>query len=176
MDENKKGLIKVIAIFAGCISIMIAILVIYSLRDRMSEQVHYVIGIIAFGIMGIVGLFDFVRSIIMSNSRKSKDAVIVRGIIVKHIIHNDNDADGRSWIPVYEYYADGEIRRIKGKVAGGRMGKRAVGAEVKIVHNNVTGEAFCIADARDIRWIGFVFMILGFAIVAVLVLKLIGRF
>lgn len=176
MDENKKGLIKVIAIFAAGISVMIGIMVLYALRDRVPVQVWFVIGIIAFGVMGIVGLFDFVRSIIMSKSQKSKDAVIVRGIIVKHIIHNDNDADGRSWIPVYEYYADGEIRRIKGKVAGGRMGKRAVGAEVKIVHNNVTGEAFCIADARDIRWIGFVFMIMGSCVVAFLVLKLMGRF
>ena len=55
------------------------------------------------------------------------------------------------------------------------MGKHALGAETKIVHNTVTGEAFSLSDAKDIKLINIVFMIMGFGAVAVFVLKLMGR-
>ena len=172
---GKKEKVMVILFFALAVVVIGGSLILYALRDRLPDEVWYVLGIIAFSVMGISGLFDFIKSIIMSKAQKSKDAVTVRGIIVDHVISKNNSGSGRTWIPIYEYYADGEIRRIKGKVSGGRMGKYAVGAEVEIVHNNVTGEAFCASDPKNIRWIGLVFMVMGFAIVAVLILKIMGR-
>ena len=172
---SKKEKVMAILFFVLFFVVVGGALLIYKFRDRLPNEFYYVCGIIGFGMMGIIGLVDLIKSIIQYQSRKSKDTVIVKGIIVKHVVRPDCDADGRSWCPVYEYYADGEIRRFQGKLAAGRMGKHALGAEAKIVHNTVTGEAFSLSDAKDIKLINFVFMIMGFGVVAVFVLKLMGR-
>ena len=147
---------------------------LYKFQDRLPDEVGYVLGVIAFSVMAIVGCIDFIKSIILAATKKSIDTITVRGIIVDHILRSDVEP-GRSWFPVYEYYADGEIRRFRSNLASGRTGKRALGAEVKIVHNTVTGEAFCPSDVKNVKWISFVFMIMGSGIVAVLILKLMGR-
>ena len=165
---------KVIAILFSvlfCV-VFVGILVIYKFRERIPYEFAFIYGIIGFEVMGITSLVGFIKSIIHYRTRKSKDTIIVKGIIVNHDIYT-NVGDDDEWIPVYEYYADGKIRRFQGDLAAG--GTFKLGAEVKIAYNTVTGEAFRIYGVRDIKWINLIPIIVGFGVSALLLLKLLGR-
>lgn len=169
---SKKRKVMGIILFALFCVVFVGILVIYKFRDRLPYEFFYIYGIIGFEVMGITSLVGFIKSIIQYRTPKSKDTIIVKGIIVNHDVYSEGDVDDK-WIPVYEYYADGKIRRFQGDLAAG--GAFKLGAEVKIAYNTVTGEAYRIYNVRDIKWINLIPMIVGFGVSVLLVFILVGR-
>ena len=168
---GKKEKVKGIIILVLFSVVFVGIFVIYKFRVRLPYEFFYIYGIIGFEVMGLTSLVGFIKSIIHYRTRISKDTIIVKGIIVNHDIHSDGVADDE-WVPVYEYYADGKIRRFQGDLAAG--GTFKLGAEVKIAYNTVTRKAFRIYDYRDIKWINLIPIIIGFGVGALLLLKLVG--
>ena len=69
---GKKEKVMVILFFALAVVVIGGSLILYALRDRLPDEVWYVLGIIAFSVMGISGLFDFIKSIIMSKAIKAR--------------------------------------------------------------------------------------------------------
>ena len=62
-------------------------------------------------------------------------------------------------MPIYEYYYNGEKKKLRGTIGGTSKKYREIGREVTIAVDRENGNAYCLDDEKEIQVIGIIVVI-----------------
>ena len=166
--------IKVCAMFIIVGTIMLVICVTALLRIQYPDWMVYAIGYLAFGGMAFMGISTFITSIKQRNIKPNENNIFLTGTIIDHKKSKNKEVgEHRKYLPIYEYYVNGEAYCLISDVATAKNG-RDIGDRVQIVYNRKTDRAFCLEDAKRKKNYGIIFFFAGLGAVALITLKIIG--
>ena len=97
----------------------------------------------------------------VKRKRELERSRMVEGTLVEYITKHGRGKEMDVHCPVYEYYYNGEFKRLKSNVAGSSDKYRQIGRKVTIVINEATGNVYCKEDQGSGVIMGIVFAVFG---------------
>lgn len=161
--KNTTEVPKVLSIL-GMIIIAIDLIVVLWNSAGMDERTRaHLLSIAVVSVFTFIGVY---LCVIIPNKRnkRSFNSELVKGVIVDYIRTGRKRITftGRiffSSMPIYEYYYNGEKRKLRGNVGGTAKKYRQIGREVTIAVDRENGKAYCIEDDREMQNIGVIIVV-----------------
>lgn len=165
--KTNEGAGPYIMIASGLVICAIMILVLWMQNSQANSQVGvrifgYIISVVFVLVGAWVGIGTPLR-----RKKEMSNCHTVPGVLVDYKVEDDDN--GTSYFPVYEYYVYGEPRRIGSTVGGSAAKYCQLGRQVTIVINDKTGEVYCAEDNKTSGKVGILFLVLGLATLALLI-------
>ena len=167
--NSKKDLIITAVILGAVLIISLIALVGHIFKLNVSDWIGCVIGYLVTFSMFVSFLIMFISNRIKIRKIKKNSDVII-GRIYGHIM-----VSKARYCPYYEYYIDGKRYTLTSNIATGRPG-RDVGDSVVILHNRVTGEAYCKNDLKSEGGIYLIFSAVGLLFLSLLIYATINKY
>ncbi len=165
--KTNEGAGPYIMIASGLVICAIMILVLWMQNSEANSQVGarifgYIISVVFVLVGAWVGIGTPLR-----RKKEMLNCHTVPGVLVDYKAEDDDN--GTSYFPVYEYYVYGEPRRIGSPVGGSANKYRQLGRQVTIVINDKTGEVYCAEDNKTSGKLGILFLVIGLGVLALLI-------
>ena len=161
--KNASEVPKVLGVFGILVMIIDAIVFFFNSPGLDERTRAHLLGIAMLIPFVAIGLY---LCVIIPNKRnkRSYNCELVMGTLADYV--RTSAVRLTLWgkksftsMPIYEYYYNGEKKKLRGTIGGTSKKYREIGREVTIAVDRENGNAYCLDDEKEIQVIGIIVVI-----------------